>query len=122
MLEEWRGDFFVTLLYVGLTFTAGTSISQKKHTMRDIIDQNTLVRVPNFSNIPMFIKGSRLLSIAPGKLQSSCFQGLASTALPYNAPAINMYMLWHRKYQNDPQHQWFRQQVKVCTQHLRQNR
>jgi DNA-binding transcriptional LysR family regulator len=67
------------------------------------------VMVPGMAGLPAFVRGSQLLATAPGLLQQHLFKDLASASVPLDCPKMPMYMIWHRRYQNDSAHQWFRE-------------
>ncbi len=73
------------------------------------------VMVPGFAGIPPFLRGSRLLATAPGRLQAGLMQGLASAPVPVPCPTLPMYMVWHLRHQQDPAHTWLRAQLQTLT-------
>lgn len=77
------------------------------------------VMVPGFAGLPAFILGSQRLATAPGLLQSHLMRGLASTRAPVPCPPMPMYMIWHRRHQQDPAHQWLRQLLETVARPLR---
>lgn len=106
--------------FVSLTFTKGISLGSKTNDISQMLDKNTCLRVGNFSVIPNFIQNTDLLAIIPSMLQHTTgFSRLANAPLPYEVSALTMYMLWHKKYQKDAQHKWFREQVVQLAQTFR---
>lgn len=101
--------------YVGLSFTKGASASQTDKRIIQAIDANTVIRTNSFATMATFVKGSELMAIVPSKLNTLGFEHLDSVALPYQPTPITMRMLWHKKYQKDPKHQWFREQIVAST-------
>lgn len=98
--------------FVSLSFMKGVSLGGKTNEILQLLDENTCLRVGNFATIPNFILGTNLLAVMPSMLQKTAgYERLANAPLPYDASVLNMYLLWHKKYQKDVQHQWFRQQV-----------
>ena len=69
------------------------------------------VLVPGFAGLPPFIRGSRRLATAPGLLQMHLMQGLASAKVPLPCPTLPMYMIWHRRHQDDAAHSWLREEL-----------
>lgn len=107
---------------VSLTFMKGISLGGKSNNILQMLDDNTCLRVGNFATVPNFIRGTDLLAVMPSMLQNTTgYDQLANAPLPYEASLFNIYMLWHKKYQNDAQHKWFRQQVLAVASHLRTN-
>ena len=101
----------MTAQYVGVNFAKGVSLTPNSSDLMEKVDENTVIRVENFASIPSFIKGTNLLAIVPSKLKNISFHELAYAPLPYQAPKITLYMLWHTRHHKDPKHQWFRQQL-----------
>ncbi len=83
------------------------------------INENTKIIVNEFSSVAQFVKGTKLLAIIPSRMKDVYFQQLDYVELPVYVPVFTMYMLWHKRYQNDPQHKWFREQVMKSTEDLR---
>jgi DNA-binding transcriptional LysR family regulator len=71
------------------------------------------VMVPAFSGLLPFMRGSPLLATAPGMLQATLLQGLASVPVPLPCPAMPMYMVWHQRHQLDPAHLWLRSELEA---------
>lgn len=98
--------------FVGLTFLKGMKLTKSQDYIIEILDENTVIRLSNFASIPEFIIGTDLIAIVPSRLSNTlAYQNLANCELPYQTSITNMYMMWHKRYQNDPQHKWFRQQM-----------
>lgn len=110
---------FLQAKYVSLTFIKGISVNNTDNNIINYIDNNTVIRVNSFSGIAEFVKGTDLLAVAPSRLQRTYFNQLNNISLPYKVSTMTVYMLWHKRYQNDPQHQWLRQQVLAVTDFLR---
>jgi DNA-binding transcriptional LysR family regulator len=67
------------------------------------------VMVPGMAALPAFVRGSQLPATAPGLLQQHLFKDLASGPVPLDCPKMPLYMIWHRRYQDDSAHQWIRE-------------
>jgi len=108
-------DDFQQADYISLTFTAGKFVAEEQPTARAIEDK-VRVRVANFAGLASFLRGSELMTIAPLLMKNNLLAGFAEVPLPYNQPQLNMYMLWHQRYQKDAAHQWLRAQLLAsCT-------
>lgn len=117
-LDELRAERFVSL-----TFMKGVSLGGNTNEILQMLDENTCIRVSNFASIPAFVLGTDLLAVMPSRLAYTLgYDRLAHALLPYDASTLTMYMLWHKKYQKDPQHKWFREQVVRVTADLRHTR
>lgn len=75
------------------------------------VKRNFRVLVPGFAGLPAFIRGSQLITTAPGLLQNHLLRDLASALVPVPCPTMPMYMIWHRRYQDDSAHRWLREQL-----------
>ena len=73
------------------------------------LDRNIFLTLPNFAGISEFIRGTDLLATLPSLLGGNGMQGMACHTLPFESPELNMYMLWHKRYQTSPSHRWLRQ-------------
>lgn len=105
--------------YVGLIFSKGASATDSDKQVIKTLDKQTVIRCHSFATIATFVRGSDLLAIVPSKLNALGYEDLASVPLPYEPEPIVMRMLWHKKFQNDAKHAWFRAQVMACTENFR---
>lgn len=78
------------------------------------------VMVPGMAALPAFVRGSQLLATAPSLLQLQLFKDLSHAAVPVPCPKMPMYMIWHRRYQNDSAHQWLRDQLSEVAERVTQ--
>ncbi len=109
--------------YIAFTFrkkipTKEQTTNAKIQTIH-VINNNSKIILSSFSSVPQFLEGTQRLAILPSRLKDTYCQRLQWVKLPLNVPVFTMYMLWHKRYQNDPQHKWFREQVMKSTEHLR---
>lgn len=81
--------------------------------MRDL-DQQIAVRVPKYSDMPSFLRNSPLLAIAPSMLRLGTLTGFASVKLPFTLPSVFIFMVWHKRHQQDPAHQWIRARLETA--------
>jgi DNA-binding transcriptional LysR family regulator len=106
---------FANANYISLTFLQGQAVHNEFR--RFDLDSRVTVRVAYFSGIGTFLKGTDLLAIAPGLLSRTVLQNYATAALPFELNTLTMYMIWHQKDHQHPEHAWFRKQiVEVCQQ------
>lgn len=75
--------------------------------------QKPRLSVPNFSALPMFMKGSDCICILPSLMARVSLPGFASAPLPFPDDGLTMYMTWHRRDHMDPAHKWLRSRVKA---------
>lgn len=71
------------------------------------------VTVPGFAGLPSFLQGTDMLATAPGLLRLHLLRDLASAQVPVRCPPMPMYLIWHRRYQLDPAHQWLRAEIEA---------
>ncbi len=109
--------------YIGFTFRKKIPIKEQTEKAKiqtiHAINQRTGIVLSSFSSVPQFLEGTQRLAIVPSRLKDTYCQQLQWVKLPLNVPVFTMSMLWHKRYQNDPQHKWFRQQVIRSTESLR---
>lgn len=71
------------------------------------------VMVPGFAGMPAFLRGSQLLAAAPSLLARGLLGGFASMPMPLPCPKLPMYLIWHRRHQDDGPHRWLRAQLEA---------
>jgi DNA-binding transcriptional LysR family regulator len=74
------------------------------------------VKVPGFSALPAFVRGTALLVTAPLLLARTSLAGLASAPVPVPCPTMPMFLIWHVRYQQDPAHRWLREQLEAVVE------
>ncbi|WP_066258549.1 LysR family transcriptional regulator [Hydrogenophaga flava] len=67
------------------------------------------VMVPGFGALPAFLRGSPLLATAPSLLADRFMAGFGTCEVPVPCPALPMYLIWHRRHQDDAAHRWLRE-------------
>ncbi len=69
------------------------------------------VTVPNFSGVPVFLRGSDRLATLPGLTRREIMKEFDAVPLPFDFPALAMYLVWHRRHHLDPAMGWLRGQL-----------
>ena len=69
--------------------------------------------VPGMAGLGAMLRGGPWLATAPSLLTQGALRGLASRPLPFAAPPMPMYMVWHRRHQADPVQRWLRDAVQA---------
>jgi DNA-binding transcriptional LysR family regulator len=69
------------------------------------------VMVPGFGALPAFLRGSPLLATAPSLLAERFMAGFGTCEVPVPCPSLPMYLIWHRRHQDDAAHRWLRERV-----------
>jgi DNA-binding transcriptional LysR family regulator len=90
------------------------SLDLDEHLAAEGIERRFRITVPGFSALPAFIRGTPLITTAPGLLERRTMTGLSHCRPPVPCPNISMYMIWHARYQQDPAHTWLREQLLAC--------
>lgn len=73
------------------------------------------IMVPGFGALPGFLRGSPLLATAPSLLAQRFMAGFASCEVPTPCPTLPMYLIWHRRHQDDPAHRWLRERIEASS-------
>jgi DNA-binding transcriptional LysR family regulator len=70
------------------------------------------ITVANFSSLTAFIKGTELITTQLGLMKRGLLHELDCAPLPLKTDSLILYLVWHRRYEDDPAHRWLRQQIK----------
>lgn len=73
------------------------------------------VMVPGFGALPAFLQGSPLLATAPSLLADRFLRGFGTAEVPTPCPSLPMYLIWHRRHQDDAAHRWLRERVEAIS-------
>ena len=73
------------------------------------------VMVPGFESLSAFLRGSPLLATAPSLLRKGILGSFASCEVPTPCPPLPMYLIWHRRHQNDAAHRWLRERLEALS-------
>ena len=73
--------------------------------------RSPVVSVPNFGSLTAMIKGSDRITTQIGAMKLGLLKELDSAALPFKTETLNLYLMWHRRENTDPAHQWLRQKI-----------
>ena len=69
------------------------------------------VTVHNIGAIPSFIKGTDHITTQLGLMSHHLMSELDSSPLPFATKPVKLYMVWHQQHQNDPAHEWLRENI-----------
>jgi DNA-binding transcriptional LysR family regulator len=69
------------------------------------------VMVPGFAGVPAFLRDSPLLATAPALLHLGFLRDFAHVDVPVPCPSLPMYLIWHRRHQQDAAQRWLREQI-----------
>jgi DNA-binding transcriptional LysR family regulator len=84
-----------------------------RHLAEQGVQRRFVVRVPGFSGIAPFLRGTELLATLPSLLQRHVLNGFATAPVPVACPAMPMYMVWHLRHQEDLLHLWLRAELEA---------
>ena len=70
------------------------------------------ITVPNFGDIAAFMKGTRLITTQMSSMQLIQLADFDLAELPFECDPIVLYLIWHRRDQNDPAHNWLKSKIK----------
>jgi len=77
------------------------------------VQRRFAVMVPGFAGVPAFLRGSPLLVAAPSLMAQGLLRDFASVPMPLPCPGLPMYLVWHRRHQQDAAHRWLREQIEA---------
>jgi len=69
------------------------------------------ITVPNFSSLEPLIKGTDFITTQIGAMKLGLMSGLDVAPLPFKTEPLDLFLVWHRRENDDPAHQWFRQRI-----------
>jgi DNA-binding transcriptional LysR family regulator len=69
------------------------------------------ISVPNFSSLTPMIKGTDRITTQLAVMKLGLLKDLDSAPLPFKTEALNLYLIWHRRENDDPAHHWLRQKI-----------
>jgi DNA-binding transcriptional LysR family regulator len=72
-----------------------------------------IITVSNFSGIPPFVEGTKILTTQLEYMQRMTLKKLTMAPLPFHSEPVTVYLVWHERSNNDPAHKWLRTQVKA---------
>lgn len=72
------------------------------------VARRVVATVPGFAGIAALLQGGPWVATLPSLLGRGVLRGLASAPVPVATPPMPMYMVWHRRHQGDPVHEWLR--------------
>ena len=77
------------------------------------VEREIVATVPGFAGIAALLRGGPWLATLPSLLRDGALRGLASAELPLPTPPLPMYLVWHRRRQDDPLHRWLRGELEA---------
>ncbi len=94
---------------------ANTSIDDGLKKLK--LERNIKLQVGNFDFLPAMMKGSELITTIPSLFTKNIMADFNTIDCPIELEPIQLYCLWHERYQHDPTHRWFRNLIiEACAQ------
>lgn len=69
------------------------------------------ISVPNFGSLAAMIKGTDRITTQLAAMKFGLLNELDSAPLPFKADKLDLFLIWHRREQDDPAHRWLRQRI-----------
>ncbi|MBR0712745.1 LysR family transcriptional regulator [Bradyrhizobium liaoningense] len=107
-IEEYLVADHVTVLHEHLRPLDIDDVLAERGVRRRFVAQ-----VQGFSGIGPFLRGSAMIATLPGLLRAHMLRDFAVAPVPFECPAMPMFMVWHLRHQADPMHRWLRQQLEI---------
>lgn len=75
---------------------------------------------PHFMAVPFMLANSDCVALLPKRMAEQCAKamGLKLVPPPINVTGFIVTMVWHQRYNNRPQHQWLRGQLRAAAHNL----
>jgi DNA-binding transcriptional LysR family regulator len=70
--------------------------------------------VPNFDGIAAFLKGTEMLASAPSLMRLGIMRGFGVAPLPCAISPLPMYIVWHRRHDEDPAQRLLRAELEAA--------
>lgn len=82
------------------------------------IQRNVVITIPHYLGLLTIIPQTRMSAIIPMDLATAFAgkQGIATLALPFASPSVEVIQIWHRRYHEDAAHRWLRTLVRDTLQ------
>lgn len=79
-------------------------------------ERQTAVLVPHFLMVPSLLKEGELIGVYTQGIAERLAREFDLVAYPIAATIepLDQYMVWHKRYESDPRHRWFRQQMIIA--------
>jgi len=94
--------------HIGVVYERGERLAFDVELEARLGKREFAVTVPNFSGVPVFLRGSDRLATLPGLTRLEIMRDFAAAPLPFAFPEMPMYLVWHRRHHLDPAHGWLR--------------
>ena len=107
--ETWQE--FAESNHVEVKFSDTESSLMALHSLDPSKMKPPIISVPNFSSLAPMIKETDRITSQLGAMKYGLLKELDTAALPFETETLNLFMVWHRREQGDPAHQWLRARI-----------
>jgi DNA-binding transcriptional LysR family regulator len=109
---------YTTALHVTVVYEGG-----RKTLFDQQIESCGVVRklgatVPNFSGVAEFLRGTDMLASVPSLMRTGIMRGFGVMPLPCKIPPMPLYVVWHRRHQDDPAQRFLRAELEATTREV----
>lgn len=104
-------DDYLAADHVTVVYEPRRPLDLDQHLAERGVRRRFVATVPGYAGVPAFVQGSARLATAPRLLGRGLMRGLAAAEPPLACPPLPMYLVWHRRQQADPLHEWLRGQL-----------
>jgi DNA-binding transcriptional LysR family regulator len=107
-------DEYLAARHVTVVYPNGERLDFDRRLHLNGIQRDFAVTVPSFSGVPAFLRGTPMLATLPSLLRANLMRDVAVAPVPLpladaaQEGALSMMMVWHRRFDSDPQHRWLR--------------
>jgi DNA-binding transcriptional LysR family regulator len=101
--KAWLGAEHVTVLYEG-----GRLLDFDHWLLAEGVQRRVVASVPGMAALASMVRGGPWLATAPSLLGRGALRDLTLAPLPFEAPPLRMYLVWHARDQHDPVQRWVR--------------
>jgi len=102
---------YVDSRYVEVRFSSTESSQQVLPAAITSTLKEPAISVPNFNALPAFIEGTDLITTQLDLMSRGPLKNLGWVPLPLKVEPLSLYLVWHRRDNDDPAHQWLRQRI-----------
>ena len=102
-LDDWRSAEHVSVLYEPRRL-----LEFDQWLLGEGLQRRVVATVPGMAALAAMVRGGPWLASAPSLLAHGALRDLAQAPLPFEAPPLRMYLVWHARHHDDPVQRWVR--------------
>jgi DNA-binding transcriptional LysR family regulator len=106
---DWLAAEHVTVVYEG-----GRLLDFDQWLLAEGVQRRVVASVPGMAALASMVRGGPWIATAPSLLTRGALRDLTMVPLPFEAPPLRMYLVWHARDQNDPVQRWVRQGLEAA--------